>query len=272
MVALTLTGYLGFVGKHLHKALDHHEDLFLVEYDTSYDLVEQYISRSKAILHQGGIADTLNHDANEMMLTNFEFSRKIFDLCYEHNVKVIYASTAAAYGSGNGIPQNIYAWSKYSAEQYGLALFKGRPGKFIALRYFNIYGPGEEHKGKMASVAYQALDLEHMKLFPNRPTRDFIHIDDIVSANRYALYNNIPNGSYEVGSGVSSSFEDVLEILGVPYSYHDESAIPPGYQFHTKSDANNWMPGWKPAVSLQDGLTAYKASFRAAFPEPALRS
>ena len=112
-----------------------------------------------------------------------KFSKVLVDHAYNLNKKIIYSSSAANEGSGNGIPNNIYGWSKLLAENYGIA--KG--GDFIALRYFNVYGPGEEHKGKMASMAYQAYKKGEVYLFPGGPTRDFIYIEDVVKANITAV-------------------------------------------------------------------------------------
>ena len=95
---------------------------------------------------------------------NYEFSRKLFDYAESFDKKVVYSSSAANTGD-NGMPSNIYGWSKYVTENYGMA----KVSNFVALRYFNVYGPGEEHKGKMASVAYQAYQKGEFKLFPKKP-------------------------------------------------------------------------------------------------------
>ena len=130
----------------------------------------------------------------------------------------------------------------------------------IALRYFNVYGPGEEHKGKMASMIYQNLNNTEIKLFPGKPKRDFVYIDDIVDANLYALknYDTLKGNWYEVGSGEANTFETIFDNLGLPYTYHSQSEIPNGYQFQTLSLENKWMPGWKPKFNLKKGLKEYK--------------
>ena len=130
----------------------------------------------------------------------------------------------------------------------------------IALRYFNVYGPGEEHKGKMASMIYQNLNNNEIKLFPGKPKRDFVYIDDIVNANLYALenYDKLKGNWYEVGSGESNTFETIFDNLGLQYKYHNQSEIPKGYQFQTLSLENKWMPNWKPKFNLKKGLKEYK--------------
>ena len=130
---------------------------------------------------------------------------------------------------------------------------------FVALRYFNVYGPGEEHKGKMASVAYQAYQKGEFKLFPKNPKRDFVYIDDVVDATLYAVFNNIKKGVYEVGTSKKRPFEDMLNLMNIKYEYREENDIPKGYQFHTEANEKNFMRGWKPEYSLEDGIKKYKS-------------
>ena len=115
----------------------------------------------------------------------------------------------------------------------------------------------------MASVAYQMLEKQkegqEIKLFPNKPQRDFVYVKDIINANLFALENYDDNRGqwYEVGFGEARTFEDVLDILEIPYTYHNEKDIPEGYQFHTKSNSENWMVGWVPKYNLEKGLENY---------------
>ena len=191
-------------------------------------------------------------DANKMMKYNFEYSKKIFDLSHKYKCKVIYSSSAANTGD-NGLPSNIYGWSKYLAEQYGSALLDN----FIALRYFNVYGPGEEKKDKMSSVAYQAWKKKTFTLFPEKPVRDFVFIEDVVDATLFPLNNNVKKGIYEVGSGTARSFEDVLNLMQINFDYHAKNKIPNGYQFYTKASNRSFMEGWAPKYSLEKGISAY---------------
>jgi ADP-L-glycero-D-manno-heptose 6-epimerase len=171
---------------------------------------------------------------------------------------LIYSSSAANYGQNDKYPSNLYGWSKYVAEQYVIS------NNGIGLRYFNVYGPGEENKGKMSSVAYQCYKNKNeggdWKLFPKKPTRDFVYIKDVISANFYAEknYEKLNKKWYEVGSGESRSFEDVLDNMGVPYSYHEEEKIPKGYQFFTCSNKIKWMHGWTADFNLEKGIEDYK--------------
>jgi ADP-L-glycero-D-manno-heptose 6-epimerase len=191
------------------------------------------------------------------MLVNYEFTKYLKDLCSTKSIPFIYSSSAANYGEDGFHPSNLYGWSKYTAEDYVIS------NGGIALRYFNVYGPGEENKGNMASVAYQmtlANKLgKEVKLFPKKPKRDFVYIKDIVSANLFAFENfdSLKGNYYEVGSGESRTFEDVLKILNIPFTYHDVSLIPKGYQFYTCSNKKKWMKNWSSEWNLERGLNDY---------------
>jgi len=254
---ILLTGSNGFIGKNIHKKLQH-ENVFCLEKgfmdnkDWLVDL-EKYVDDSDAILHVGAISDTMLKDPNEMLKYNYVFSKHLFDLAEKHNKKVIYSSSAANKGQ-TGNPSNIYGWSKFITEQYGLAKVKN----FYALRYFNVYGPGEEHKGKMASVAYQAWKIGSFNLFPKKPERDFVFIDDVVDATLYPLLNDVERGVYEVGSGRAHTFEDVLDLMEIPFTYKNEKEIPSGYQFFTLSQPLLYIKGWEPKTDLKNGIKKYK--------------
>jgi ADP-L-glycero-D-manno-heptose 6-epimerase len=267
MIKALLTGSKGFIGQNLKIELikqgfdvsEINEDIF----DSNgwkVELLLQLIRiKPEVIFHVGACSDTLEKDVNYMMILNFEFTKMLVDWSLQNDSKLIYSSSAASYGENNLHPSNLYGWSKYVAEQYVIT------NNGIGLRYFNVYGPKEEHKGKMASVAYQSyvknMNGEECKLFPKKPTRDFVYVKDIVSANMFAFlnYNELNKKYYDVGSGESRSFEDVLDNLDIPYTYHDEKMIPQGYQFFTCSDKDKWMTGWKPEYNLEKGLKDYKS-------------
>jgi len=251
-----ITGHKGFIGSNLLKYLS---DDVVVKIESDFinddgwkgDL-ESIIKSIDIIFHIGAISDTTLQDSTEMLRYNYVFSKELFDLAQKYGKKVIYSSSAACYGNGGGMPMNIYGWSKLLAEQYGMA----KCDEFVALRYFNVYGPGENHKGKMSSVALQSWNGEINKLFPNKPKRDFVYIEDVISANIHAI--NSSKGVYEVGSGEARTFEDVLENMDLPYDYHSEDKIPNWYQFYTKSDESKWLSSWKPKYNLEKGIKKYK--------------
>jgi ADP-L-glycero-D-manno-heptose 6-epimerase len=258
---LLVTGTEGFIGKNVYQKLMKIDDVTKVtclEKDYMNHIgwettLAKCVDECDAILHIGAISDTMLKDPNEMLKYNYLFSKELFDLALIYEKKVVYSSSAANTGE-NGTPSNIYGWSKYLAEEYGSCRVKD----FYALRYFNVYGPGEEHKGKMASVAYQAHSAGRFMLFPKKPLRDFVYIDDVVDATLYPLFNDVQNGVYEVGSGEARSFEDVLELMEIPYEYKGEYEIPKGYQFYTKSSEIKFMSGWKPKYNLEKGIKKYK--------------
>ena len=257
-----VTGTNGFIGKRLKESLDIpvveiNEDVF--ENSNWQEVIVSFLNEHKpsVVFHVGACSDTLETDANYIMTRNYESTKILTDWCYHNNVPIIYSSSAACYGDNELHPSNLYGWSKYVGEQYVIA--KGG----IALRYFNVYGAGEEHKGRMASMAYQMFKAKKAKLFPGEPKRDFVHVEDVVSANIFAWdnYTQLAGNKYDVGSGKAHSFEYIAHNLDIPYDYHEESAIPVGYQFFTCSYQFNWMPGWAPKFSLKKGLALSKSSW-----------
>ena len=266
MIKVLLTGSKGFIGQNLkeelislnYEVIEINEDIFQSD-NWKSDLLSTLIKHNpQGIFHVGACSDTLEKDVNYMMVLNFEFTKVLTDWSKENNSKLIYSSSAANYGENNNYPSNLYGWSKYVAEQYVIS------NNGIGLRYFNVYGPKEEHKGKMSSVSYQSFIKHNLgnecKLFPKNPTRDFIYVKDVVSANIFGFlnYNELNLNHYDVGSGESRSFEDVMNIMEIPFTYHNENLIPTGYQFYTCSNKDKWMKGWKPQYNLELGLNEYK--------------
>lgn len=263
MKKIIITGTDGFIGNNLKKKLS---DLYeIIEINESvFKSTDWYDEVSKlfwlditAVFHVGACSNTLEQDVNYMMLLNYEFTKHIMNLSKDKNIPFIYSSSAANYGVNNQYPSNLYGWSKYVAEDYVVS------NGGIGLRYFNVYGPGEEHKGKMSSVAYQMFikdkNNEPIFLFPKKPKRDFVYVDDIVLANIFAFenYNKLHSNYYEVGSGEAKTFEDVLNLMNIKYEYTSKDVIPKGYQFFTQSNSEKWMPNWKPKFNLELGIKNY---------------
>jgi ADP-L-glycero-D-manno-heptose 6-epimerase len=211
-----------------------------------------------AVFHVGACSDTQEKDSQLMFERNFQVTKIIVDWCKQYHVPLIYSSSAANYGINGMFPSNLYGWSKYVAEQYVSSNWG------ISLRYFNVFGPGEEKKGRMASIFFQAHSLNikgrEIGIFPGKPRRDFVFIDEIVSANLYALdmFSVLNNQIFEVGTGRAHSFEEGLEHLGYPFFYLSQDLIPIGYQFLTQANAGNFLPGWAPSTDLFEGLNRYK--------------
>ena len=251
---IVLTGSEGFIGGSLLKELkkDKNNNIYLLNQDKQqWDdeiTLEQTISQCDIIFHVGAISDTTLHDCNRMLYWNYILSKRLFDLARKYDKKVVYSSSAATYGLGDGLPTNIYGWSKKLAEEYGLKSCE----KFVALRYFNVYGPGEEHKGKMASVAYQAYNKGSFTLFPKKPKRDFVYIKDVVNANLAAA--KLDRGIFDVGYGNAMSFEELVKGMGIKFNYTTEDKIPGWYQYHTCANKNMKIPGWNPIYNINDVL------------------
>ena len=246
-----ITGTNGFIGSQLKKYFDNP-----LEMNEDVLVTKEWLDENNpyAVLHVGACSNTLETDVNYIMKVNFESTKILTDWCKANNKRMIYSSSAASYGTNGEHPSNLYGWSKYVAEQYVIS------NGGIALRYFNVYGPGEEHKGNMASMAYQMMKAGSAKLFPGKPKRDFIYVDDVAIANLHAFahYNVLSGKKYDVGLGEAHSFEYIADALEIPYTYHDPSAIPEGYQFHTCSNPRNWMPGWAPEYSIKTTLQLCK--------------
>ena len=266
MTTVFVTGSRGFIGRRLVKALiqigftvDSIDDEYFSEPNWQEVLKLRLEKANPAgVFHVGACSDTLEQNVEHMMTRNFEATKVISDWCSGSNKPLIYSSSAANYGVNGLFPSNLYGWSKYVAEQYVIK------NQGIALRYFNVYGPGEEDKGNMSSFIYQAfiksLKKAQVFLFPKDPRRDFIYVEDVVSANIYAFTNftNLRKDYFEVSTGVASTFEEMLRYFEIEFEYTDEESIPVGYQFYTCGDSKKWMDGWSPSYTLTQGLKSYR--------------
>lgn len=266
MSQVLVTGSSGFIGRKLLEMLSSMslsaeglDDEYFETEDWSLTLRSNLEKvNPETIFHVGACSNTLESDVQYMMTRNYESTKIIVDWCLENGRKLIYSSSAANYGENGRYPSNLYGWSKYVAEDYVIK------NDGIALRYFNVYGPGEQDKGKMASFLCQAFAMqkkgEDVGLFPGQPMRDFVYINDIVSANIHALVNftGLKGRYYEVSTGVASTFEQMLEILDVGYFYLEPNLIPHGYQFYTRGTSRKWMPNWVPTYSLEKGVLEYR--------------
>tara|TARA_R110000824_G_scaffold9932_22_gene44198 strand:+ start:2399 stop:3211 length:813 start_codon:yes stop_codon:yes gene_type:complete len=260
---MLVTGAKGFIGKRLLTQLSLENDVLGIDDEYITDNWKENLNKilqdvnPDVIFHVGACSDTLEQDVNYMMVRNYESTKILADWCKSKNRRIIYSSSAANYGTNGDYPANLYGWSKYAAEDY--IVHTGG----IALRYFNVYGPGEENKGRMSSFLYQAYQKvktnQEVLLFPQKPTRDFIYIKDVVSANIHAMNTYAENKGkyYEVSTSVSSSFEEMLGLAGTKYTYTPEDCIPEGYQFYTCGDSSKWMYGWTPQFSLARGVREY---------------
>jgi ADP-L-glycero-D-manno-heptose 6-epimerase len=266
---ICVTGDKGFIGRALKNELERLGYIVLGLESWIFDrprwqdrLHEYLVNLSPdVVFHVGACSDTLSTDVNNMMKLNVECTHIISDWCQFKGIPFIFSSSASVYGNGQH-PENLYAWSKYMAEQY-VTKCGG-----ISLRYFNVYGMDERGKGKMASMIYQIFEKnrkgEEIKLFPNNPTRDFVYVKDVVSANIFAwkFYSQLKGSYYDVGTCESRSFEDICNSLNVEYTYTSEEIVPKGYQMFTQADQRKLMIGWKADYNLEKGIEDYLYALR----------
>jgi ADP-L-glycero-D-manno-heptose 6-epimerase len=249
----------------------------------------------EAILHQGACSDTMETDGRYMMENNYAYSKALFDWCQDEEAPFIYASSAAVYGPGrefgetreNEDPLNVYAYSKFLFDQYVRKRIENRTAQVAGLRYFNVYGPNEAHKGRMASVAFHAFNQfraeGRVKLFvgsdgygDGEQQRDFVHVDDAVSVNLWLLENRDISGIFNCGTGQAQTFNDVASavvntVQGTDFSVEDliqknfieYIPFPPQlvgkYQSYTQADLGRLREAGYPGQfqRVEEGVASY---------------
>jgi len=241
------------------------------------------------VIHLGACTDTMETDFDYVIENNVGYSRRLWALCVEHQVPFVYASSAATYGDGSlGFsdnekllptlrPLNPYGFSKHLFDLWVLSQ-EQTPPQWAGLKFFNVYGPHEEHKGRMASAAYhfyrQASQQSRIGLFKShRPefgngeqVRDFVYVRDVVGVIMHVLGSRGLSGIYNVGTGRGRTFNDMASALftalGRPPAV-DHIDMPPGlrehYQYFTQADvAKLRRSGYTmPFTTLEDGVAAY---------------
>ncbi len=184
--------------------------------------------RVDAVLHQGACSDTMQHDGRYMLDTNYRCSKDLLDACQDQGTRLLYASSAATYGGSASFreepqfeqPLNVYGYSKLLFDNVVRRMLPKATSQVAGFRYFNVYGPREQHKGRMASVAFHHFNQfrEHgkVKLFgeyggygPGMQSRDFVFVDDVVAVNLWFLQNPGQSGIFNLGSGRAQPFNDV---------------------------------------------------------------
>lgn len=194
-------------------------------------LLQKTLPKIRAVLHQGACSDTTERDGRYMMDNNYRVTLELFEYCQQFNIPFIYASSAAVYGAGpryaedlhNESPLNVYGYSKFLFDQVLRQRLPGLTAPVVGLRYFNVYGPQENHKGRMASVAlhnmHQYKKEGRVRLFgawdgyPNGgQQRDFVYIDDVVKVNLHFLESGV-SGIFNCGSGRAQPFNDVAHTV-----------------------------------------------------------
>ncbi|MBI4005383.1 MAG: ADP-glyceromanno-heptose 6-epimerase [Gammaproteobacteria bacterium] len=307
---IIVTGGAGFIGNNLIRGLNEkgHDDILVVDdltdgtkfrnlvgcqfkdyWDTN-DLSafimanELFPEKVDAIFHQGACTNTMEWDGRYMMQNNYVYSKNLLHYCMSHAIPFIYASSASVYGTGrifkeinmNESPINVYGYSKYLFDEYVRRVISDAKTRIIGLRYFNVYGPREQHKQTMASVAFhfnqQLLTTGCVKLFKGsgdyadgEQRRDFIFVNDVVAVNLWCLNHTEITGIYNVGTGKSRSFNDLARAIIAWHgrgeiSYIDMPAhLKNSYQSFTEADTSALRKsGYQHEfLSLEDGIKHY---------------
>jgi len=236
--ALSQRGEAIFVVDNLKRPEKFHNvvDAEVVDYMGKEEFIErlergEFAGKFSAVFHEGACSDTMEMDGEYMMRNNFRYSVSLFHFCQKEKIPFIYASSAAVYGAEEGFteersgerPLNVYGYSKFLFDQYVRNYWKtngDRGAQVVGLRYFNVYGPREFHKGNMASVPLhqyrQFLADGQVKLFgeydgyaAGTQTRDFVYIDDVISVNLFFLDNPDKSGIFNLGTGRAQPFNDI---------------------------------------------------------------
>jgi ADP-L-glycero-D-manno-heptose 6-epimerase len=261
---IVVTGAAGFIGSNVVAALNDagHTDLALCDWlgsDGKWQNLRKRMFREylfpdqlieflrggreiEAVIHLGANSSTTARDGDDMIRANFQFSLGVLDWCASRGVPLVYASSAATYGDGsNGFsdgvslatlrnlrPLNLYGWTKHQfdlvvAERHEAKL--ALPPTCIGLKFFNVFGPNEYHKGDMRSVVAKNFEVAaaggEVRLFKSHRNdfvdggqkRDFVYVDDVVNVILWALTSGLKYGLFNVGTGQATSFRDLIEAL-----------------------------------------------------------
>jgi ADP-L-glycero-D-manno-heptose 6-epimerase len=266
-----------------------------VDQSRFFSTLEKLEGNVEAVFHQGACSDTMESDGRFMMENNYEYSRRLLDWCQDEEVPFVYASSASVYGAGPDFreerkcekPLNVYGYSKFLFDQHVRNIFEERTAQIAGLRYFNVYGPNETHKGRMASVALHAFQQLHaegkVKLFvgsagygDGEQRRDFVYVEDVVAVNLWLLERRDVSGVFNCGTGRAQTFNRlaVAVINAVNRSnltLHEIVAkglieyvpFPPAlvgkYQSFTEADMSRLKAAGYPGefMNVEQGVAAY---------------
>jgi ADP-L-glycero-D-manno-heptose 6-epimerase len=330
-VYTVVTGAAGFIGSNLVKALNDRGETEILAVDNlaradkfrnlvdceiaDYLDKEEFLLRLTdgdfdddiaVILHQGACSDTTATDGRYMLRNNYRYSVTLVDWCQDNDVPFLYASSASVYGGGRTFreeracesPLNVYGYSKFLFDQYVRRLFPERTAQIAGFRYFNVYGPREQHKERMASVAWHFFNQYRaegrVKPFEGsggyaagEQRRDFVSVDDVVKVNLEFLDHPQRSGIFNLGTGQAATFNQVAaatinacraadgeralsvselvaagKIAYTPFPEH----LVGKYQSHTEADLTRLRAaGYRaPMLSVEEGVARYVAALLAA--------
>lgn len=313
---IVLTGAAGFIGSCVLSQLNQQgitnlvivDDFSKTEKEANYRLKTYYqkVERSafiqwfeknteiiEQVIHIGARTDTTEFNVALFNELNLNYTKAIWQICAAHNIPLIYASSAATYGLGEEgyeddeskipllKPLNPYGDSKNDFDKWALQQSK-RPMHWYGLKFFNVYGPNEYHKGRMASVIFHAFNQikqnGRVKLFRSHnpkysdggQLRDFVYVKDVVNVILFLLQNKAKSGIYNLGSGKARSFLDLanatfaalhkepkIEFIDTPADIRDK------YQYFTEAKMGKLIAqGYiKPFTSLEDGVRDYVSTY-----------
>jgi ADP-L-glycero-D-manno-heptose 6-epimerase len=318
---ILVTGGAGFIGSNVAAALAEHgvpvaicdrlrsaskwrnigklELRDIVAPEQIQDWLEEHGAALDAVVHMGAISATTETDADLIVATNFRLSQLLWRWCARHGKRFIYASSAATYGGAEAgfeddwsmtalaqlRPLNAYGWSKLLFDRWAVrevALGNGQPGQWVGLKFFNVYGPNEYHKGGMQSVVAQkyaaAAAGEPITLFRSHregisdggQQRDFVYVADCVAVILWLLANPQVNGIFNLGTGRARSFAELATALYAAVgqaprlTFVDTPvAIRPNYQYFTEArmDRLRGLGYTRPFMSLEEGVRDYVQRF-----------
>lgn len=248
-----VTGGAGFIGSNIVRALNERGiidvlvvdevesggrranivDCRITDYVDKRDFLKslqsgRFAGRLRGVIHKGACSDTMERDTRYVMENNYEYSKALLRFCQQEGIAFIYASSGAVYGvtgvfretEGHEVPLNPYASSKSLFDQDVRRMLAKRTAQIVGLRYFNVYGPGEQHKGRTASVAFHFFNqyraTGRVRLFrgsdgygDGEQRRDFVSVEDAVKVNLFFLDHPDKGGIFNVGTGQARSFNDM---------------------------------------------------------------
>ena len=267
---IVVTGAAGFIGSNIVRGLNARgiTDVVTVDNLTQADKfrnladlqISDYIDKTAfydqfaqghfgkvdAVFHEGACSDTMEHDGRYMLDNNYRASKTLLDACQTQGTRLLYASSAATYGASSAFreepacerPLNVYGYSKLLFDQVVRRVLNHATAQIAGFRYFNVYGPREQHKGRMASVAFHHVNQYRgegrVKLFgeyggyaPGQQERDFVWVDDVVAVNLWFFDHPGKRGIFNLGSGRAQPFNDVARtVVNTLRAERGQAALP----------------------------------------------